>query len=99
MWGMWDLPFAAELNSAYQPFLSQMEKEASIFMQFNKADFPRSSWPSDILKVHPKFAQVINFTSGHKGRPLAAHAPTAAKSPRPSPKPQVHRADDSKRQR
>ncbi|KOO25560.1 sentrin-specific protease 7 [Chrysochromulina tobinii] len=86
MWGMWDLHFADELNGAYMPFLSHMDAEASIFMQFNKADFPRSSWPSDILKVHPKFAQLIHFTSGHMGRPLAAHAPTAAKKPAPKPK-------------
>jgi hypothetical protein len=86
MWGVWDLPFADELNGAYMPFLGHMDAEASIFMQFNKADFPRISWPSDILKLHPKFAQVIKFTTGHMGRPLAAHAPTAAKEPPPKPK-------------
>ena len=91
MWGMFDLPFADELNGDYQPFLSQIEAEASIFMQFNKADFPRTSWPSDILKMHPKFSQVLKFTTGHMGRvgrPLAAHAPAAAKKPAPKPKAQ-----------
>jgi len=99
MWGMWDLPYADELNGYYAPFLSHMDAEASIFMQFNKADFPRTSWPSDILKVHPKFAQLIHFTSGHMGRPLAAHASTAAKEPAPKPKaPSSHPSSQGGRQ-
>jgi DNA-binding transcriptional regulator YiaG len=72
MWGFWGddcRSLTGKLKDAYQPLpASRYVPESSIFMQYDKGQFPRSGWPSEILKLNSKFGDVIKFTTGHKGR-------------------------------
>jgi DNA-binding transcriptional regulator YiaG len=72
MWGFWGddcRSLTGKLKDAYQPLpASRYVPESSIFMQYDKGQFPRAGWPSEILKLNSKFGDVIKFTSGHKGR-------------------------------
>ena len=100
-WGMWDLPFAHELDDLYKPFVTHHEPESSIFMEFDKkayttcsGDEASRSWPKKILAVNPKFKSIVRFTDGHPGRVVlqprlsgTAASSSAASAPAPAPAP------------
>ena len=78
----------ADIRAAYSPFANRNDPKNGVRIQYYKDDYPTASFPSDIMKLCPKFrlgvtSAIVSFVPHFTGKPGKA-LQQLMQQPRPS---------------